>query len=476
MKTKKVNQAIIIAICTVIASCSIPKYAQKTENNTVPETFFKSEDSLNIADKGWRDYFQDHFLTDLIDTALKNNQEINIISQEIEMARLEAGALKGEYLPSVNIVSGAEVEKVGRYTSKGANDANTEIEPGKEMPEPLGDFIVGLDAKWELDIWHKLRNARKAALSRYMSTTEFRNFAQTKLVSEITSAYYELLALDKELEIVNENILVLKNALAIVKLQKSAAKATELAVRRFEAEVLNKQGLVYEIQQEIVETENKINFLVGRFPQEVQRNVASFDSFAADSLLLGLPTQLLENRPDIKSAEQKLIAAKIDVQVARARFYPSIGLSARLGLQAFNPVYLARLPESLLYSIGADLISPLVNKRAIKAQYGVANAKQVQAIYEYERAILNAFIEVYNNKSLLNNLELSYDYKVKEVDALNESINISNKLFKSARADYMEVLLTQRDALESRFELIEIKVKQLRASVHMYQVLGGGWR
>ena len=185
---------------------------------------------------------------------------------------------------------------------------------------------------------------------------------------------------------------------------------------------------------------------------------------------------MLANRPDIKQAELDLMAAKLDIKVAKARFYPSLGISAGIGYQAFNPAYLVKTPQSLLYSLAGDLTAPLINRNAIKADYYSANAKQLQAIYNYEQTILNAYVEVANQLSKINNLEKSYDLKTREVEALTKSVSISNDLFNSARADYMEVLMTQRDALESKFELIETKKQQMNAMVNVYKALGGGWK
>jgi len=176
-----------------------------------------------------------------------------------------------------------------------------------------------------------------------------------------------------------------------------------------------------------------------------------------------------------QEAELDLAAAKLDVQVAKAQFYPSLGISAAVGYQAFNPAYLVRTPESILYSLAGELVAPLVNRNAIKATYVNANAKQIQAVYNYQRTIINAYVEVANQLAKISNLEKSYDLKSKQVEALNQSIGISNDLFKNARADYMEVLLTQRDALESKFELVETRAQQMKAMVNIYQALGGGW-
>ncbi|KAA6440809.1 efflux transporter outer membrane subunit [Dyadobacter flavalbus] len=458
------------------SGCNAPSLVQRTPNKSaIPASYNNSQDTTNSARLRWKEYFTDPNLTALIDTALHNNQELNITLQEIEISKQEIRARKGEYLPFVGLRAGAGIEKAGRYTQVGSSEATTEIKPGRETPEPLPDFVVGAYARWEVDIWHKLRNARKAAVNRYLSSVEGKNFMVTNLISEIANSYYELLAMDTQLAIVNQNIQIQNNALQIVKMQKEATRVTELAVRRFEAQVLNTQNRQYAIRQRIVETENRINFLLGRFPQPVARNNQNFDTMMPQMIRAGIPSQLLENRPDVRQAEQNLAAANLDVQVARANFYPSLGLNAAVGLQAFNPIYLGNVPKSLMSTLVGDLAGPLINKNAIQATYYSANARQIQSIYDYERTVLNAYIEVVNQLSNISNLEQSYSTKSREVQALNESTNIANRLFTSARADYMEVLLTQREALESKFDLIETKMQQMNATVNIYRALGGGW-
>ncbi len=474
MFRNKIYEA-LSCICFAYAACKVPALTEKKENANIPASYNNSQDSINTGKLQWRTYFTDPFLITLIDSALKNNQELNITLQEIDIARNEIRARKGEYLPFVGIKGGMGAEKVARYTSRGAMEATTDIKPGKEMPDPLADYLLAGYATWEVDIWHKLRNAKKAAVTRYLSTVEGKNFVITNLVAEVANSYYELLALDNQLDIINQNINIQNNALEVVKLQKEATRVTELAVRKFEAEVLNTRSLQYNILQQITETENRINFLLGRQPQPVARNTGALNSLVPASIHSGLPAQLLSNRPDIKQAELELAAVKLDVKVAKAQFYPSLGISASIGYQAFNPSYFLRTPESILYSLGGDVMAPLINRNAIKAMYYNANAKQVQAVYQYERTILNAYFEVANQLAKISNLEKSYDLKSKQVNALTESINISNDLFKSTRADYMEVLLTQRDALESKFELVETKKQQMNAMVNIYQALGGGW-
>tara|TARA_R110000744_G_scaffold186_1_gene675 strand:- start:4116 stop:5564 length:1449 start_codon:yes stop_codon:yes gene_type:complete len=476
-KTMKHGKLLLVLLTNIglFYSC-VPTKELKQENNNLPNHYAQqSTDTTNSAIIKWKDFFKDDNLIKLIDTALVNNQELNIMMQQINVAQNEVKARKGEYLPFITYGVGAEVEKVGEYTRNGAVEKNLEVKEGKEFPEPLTDYSAGLFATWELDVWKKLRNSKKAAALEYLSTIEGKNFMVTRLISEIADSYYELLALDNQLAFIEQNLELQGNALKMVRLQKEAARATELAVKRFEAEVSKNQSHKFEVQQEIVEMENKLNFLIGRQPQPIVRISGGFIDTPMDTIYAGIPSQLLLNRPDIRQAEYELEAAKLNIKVARANFYPSIGLKAGVGLQAFNPKYLIETPESLIYSAVGDIVGPLINRNAIKAGYNTANAKQIQAVYEYEKAILSGYIEVVNQLSKMDNLKKSYELKENQVKALTASIDLSTRLFQSARIEYIEVLLTQREALESKMELVETKKDQLMARVNVYQALGGGW-
>src|SRR5690606_3305924 len=234
----------------------------------------------------------------------------------------------------------------------------------------------------------------------------------------------------------------------------------ELAVRRFESEVLKNQSAKQEIMQKVVVAENEINFLVGRVPQHVVRQSENFISSDLDTVYTGLPAQLLENRPDIKQAEYELAAAKLNTKVAKANFYPSLGIKAGVGLQALDWKHLSLAPESIIANLVGDAVAPLINRNAIKAQYFTATNKQLAAVFEYEKTVLSAYIEVSNQLSNIKNLKNVFALKSAQVEKLTESIALSNLLFKSARADYLDVLLTQREALDAKLELLETKKAQ----------------
>lgn len=465
-----------------VAGCapSLGQAKARDADASMPEAFAeptstKSADQ-SAAQKKLTELFEDPNLVTLVDQALANNQELKIVEREIDVANYEIMARRGEYLPRLDFRAEVGIEKVGRYTSQGAADATTEIDDGQEVPEHLPNLRLGFFASWEVDIWKRLRNATKAALLRYRASIEGRNFMVTQLVAEIANSYYELMALDRQLEVVRSNIEIQSEALEIMRLQKKAARVTELAVQRFEAEVMETKSREWDIRQKIVETENRINFLVGRFPQPVERSSARFEEITPKPVQVGLPMQLLENRPDVRRAELELEAAKLDVDVAKARFYPSLSLEAGVGVEAFDPKHFVIMPESILYNAIANVMAPLLNRNAIIAQYFSANAQQMQAVLDYERTLRKAYTETANQVAMIENLEREYTLKRRRVDILEKAVEVSGTLFSSARADYMEVLMTRRDALESQMELIETKKRQLSAVVNVYQALGGGWR
>ncbi len=464
-------------VILMLQACSIPEIISKKPDAHLPGSF-KPELSqkTNTATVKWQEFFEDPNLVSLIGTAVANNKEVNIMLQRISVAQNEIQARKGEYLPFVKFGAGADGEKVGKYTRNGAVEDNLDVTNGQAFPTFLGNYQFGLFSTWELDVWKKLRNATKVAALEYMATSEGKNFLVTNLVAEVAHSYYELIALDNQLKNFEQNIDIQKNGLEVVKQLQLYARSTTLAVKRYEAEVAKNQSRIYEIKQQITVTENRINFLLGRTPQAIQRTSVGFMDINPKMLQVGIPSQLLQNRPDIRQAELELSAADLNIKVARANFYPSFAMKAGLGFDAFDLKYLINTPESLAASIAGDMVAPLINKNAIIAEYKNSNARQIQAAYEYEQTIIKAYNEVSNQLANIANLDKNYQLKKSQVDLLVQSIEVSTQLFKSARADYLDVLLTQRDALEAKKELIETKQKQIIAMVDLYKSLGGGWQ
>ncbi|MDI1448428.1 TolC family protein [Polyangium sp. 6x1] len=468
----------LVCLCFFAAACapSLEGNEPRDPNKELPASFGPASGAPNAPSQPaqstqmvWRAFFDDADLRALIELALDKNQELNIQLQEIVIARNEVSARQGDYLPKVGVGAGAGVERVGKNTSQGVSDDS------HGLPANLGDFTFGLWGSWEIDVWGKLRDATKSADLRYLATIEGRNFMVTQIVAEIARSYFELVAIDNQLDVLKRNVEILGDALEIIKLEKQAARVTELAVQRFEAEVLKNKSRLYGLQQEKVQTENRINFLVGRYPQTVSRNDRKLED-PLPKVASGLPSDLLKNRPDIRQAELELSASKLDVKAARAEFYPSLSIDAAVGYRSFNAKHLVMTPDSLIYNLAGNLVAPLLNRKAIEAQYRSENARQIQAVFNYERTLLQAFTDVANQLAQIENLQKAYELQAQQVEALTRSSETSTVLFQSARADYMEVLLTRRDTLDAQMELIETRKRQWLAVVNLYQALGGGWR
>ncbi|MFO0792948.1 MAG: TolC family protein [Candidatus Brocadiaceae bacterium] len=464
-----------VAVCLFMASCQTTKNIESNTIQPIPESFANAKDSTNSATIDWRLFFSDTTLVGLIDTALKNNLDVLMALQKIETARADLRLRKGALLPEISGGGSVAQRRFGRYTMDGAGNRETEITPGHKVPDDLPDYYVGLQTTWEMDIWGKLRNKKKAAFARYLGSIEGKNIVHTNLISEIAITYYELLSLDAELEIIRETIKLQENALAIVTVQKQTAAANELAVQQFEAQLLNSRALEIEVLRRITVSENKINFLLGRFPQFVTREKSILSKEIPAHIKVGIPSDLLRNRPDIRQSEFELMATKADVKSAKKAFYPSLNITGAMGFQAFNTSFLFRSPESLAYTAMGSLTAPLINRSAIKAQFNTAQAKQIEALYNYQKTIINGYIEVYNEMNNIKNLERAYHFITKKTAALTQSIEISSELYKTGRATYLEVLIAQQNALQSKLELVNTKKQQFNASVNIYKALGGGW-
>ncbi len=233
------------------------------------------------------------------------------------------------------------------------------------------------------------------------------------------------------------------------------------------------QSSQYTIRQRIVETENELNFLAGRFPEPIERARTNFLDEQPAAMAVGVPAELLANRPDVRQAELELTAAGLDVEAARKAFYPSLGIEAVVGYQSYDLTKLVNTPDSLLLGMVGRAFTPLLNRRGITADYFAANSREMQAVLHYERAVLTAFVEVSNRVSLTRNLSQSYGLKQQQVDRLSQSVDISTELFNLNRADYLEVLTARRELLEAQQDLVEMKQRQMVATVTLYQALGG---
>ncbi len=466
--------AAICGMLLVLPSCGIPPLRQADLGLEVPGSYCGLTSAQNWANLGIDQFFNDPVLIHLIDQALVGNRELRGLSEEAEVARNEFLARQGAYFPFVSFRGSAGLDKHSFFTPLGVAERDLEYLPGKHFPDPLPDYMLSLNFFMPVDIWRELRNARDAAMQRYLSALERRNFFVTRLVADVAENYFGLMALDKRMETLDQTIALQEQGYKVAKAKMEAGRGTELAVQRFQAEVRRNQSEKLIVRQEIIEVENRINFLLGRFPVPVERLSARFFDVTVQALNVGVPAQLLANRPDIRQAERDLAAAGLDVLVARAHFFPKVDITGAIGYEAFNPRYLFWTPDAMIANVAGDVVQPLINKKAIQAEYRSANARQLQSVYNYQRVVLNAFTEVVNRVAMVENYSRSIAIKKQQLESLEAAVEAANRLFQAARAEYIEVLLAQRDFMDAKMALIEAKRQQLAAIVNTYQALGGG--
>jgi NodT family efflux transporter outer membrane factor (OMF) lipoprotein len=481
LKTKQRHSpraiAIVCSFLLVLPSC-IPSLRKAALAPPVPQDFNGMNSSENSAQLRIEEFYTDPVLIGLIGQALNGNQELRIQNESIRIASNEILARRGAYLPFVTAGGSPSFAKPSLFTPEGTVENQLSPRPGVPFPNPLPNYILGTNLFWQIDIWRQLRNARDAAVQRYFSAAEGRNSLVTRLVAEIADNYYELMALDARLENLNRIIALQERSLEIAMARKEAARGTDLPVQRFQAEVRKYQSEKLIVRQDIIQTENRINFLAGRFPQAVERTPVNFIDLQLHALNLGVPAQLLLNRPDIRQAERELAAAGLDVRVARARFYPVVTITGGVGYTAFKMQYLFVTPESLIYNAAGGLVGPLINFKAIQAEYLTANASQLQSVYNYQRVIIDAFTQVINRVSKVENYARSIEIKKQRVASLEAAVVAATSLYQLPRAefpiDYLDVLTAQNELFEAIRDLIDTKGEQLAATVDTYQALGGG--
>jgi multidrug efflux system outer membrane protein len=428
----------------------------------------------SAASISWRQFFDDLDLVALIEKALANNQEFNIELQDIEIAANEVRQKQSEYLPKVGLGVGGAYNHPSDNTPEGVLDKITER---GFYRYPDFNLNLGPSLTWEVDIWKRLRNAKEAARLRMVAQYEVRNFLISRLVTEIARNYYELMALDTSLKILDQNIAIQEAAFLKMQTLKQYAKANQLAVNRFEAQLNKTRSQRAETRQSIVVKENHLKFLTGIYDEKpIVRHSDQFMTIPVHELQTGVPAQLLENRADIRQAEAAIKAAKLDLKSVKKELYPNLTIMAGSGWSGFSPALLFKTPNSLLYNAMGNFSMPLLNRRGIIARIHIADAHQTQSVLTYEQTLLRAYTDVLNQVSNIRNMEQAFDTKKREVVLLEESIPIANSLFRYAKATYVEVLLTQEEKLNAEKELVEVKMNLVGSKVDLYRALGGGWR
>ncbi|MCW5912425.1 MAG: TolC family protein [Cyclobacteriaceae bacterium] len=475
------NRKLIIPFIVglTLYGCKTATVLPETDTLKIPDQFINTVDSSRYSGSiPWKEFFADSHLQKLIDEAIRNNPDQKIAIQRVEAARAGVRIAKGALLPSIGANVTAGQQRFGEYTMDGVGNFDTNFSPNirddQHMAEHLPDYYTALQSSWEIDLWGKLRNQKRAAAARLLATDRGRQLVTTTLVAEVARSYYELLALDNELQIIEKNIQLQERALEVVSAQKEAGRATELAVKQFTAQLINTRNREVDVRQRIFAAEAGINFLLGRFNQPVVRSQPILTQQLPSQLNSGVPAQMLRHRPDILQAELEMQAAHFDVNAARAAFLPSLNITAAWGLQSFNLDKWLN-PASLAYGVFGGLTAPLFYRNQLRADLQRANAGQRESLYVYQKSVLLGYQEVITNLNRIDALQTSSQLKQQEVTVLNEGVATSNDLYVAGMASYLEVITAQKSVLEAELQLTETRKAQFFTMINLYRALGGGW-
>jgi NodT family efflux transporter outer membrane factor (OMF) lipoprotein len=461
--------SIVIFSMLTLQSCFVTKEYVKPEITAlnIDESNFRSDkisqDSITMADVSWRDLFTDAVLTQYIEKGLQSNIDIRVALQQIIAS--EAYFKQG---------------KAGNYPTFSVNAQYTHQELARNSQ--FGSFFDGaLDqyeltgaVSWEADIWGKIRSNKRAFQASYLQTVAAHQAVKTRLISNIASVYYQLLAVDQQIAITNKTITTRGNSLETSKALKEAGNVTEVSVKQTEAQVYTAQAILIDLKNQSHILENTMAILLGDMPKDIERSTLENQKINTE-LTLGVPAQLLSNRPDVIAAELRFRNAFEMTNVASSNFYPALTLSAGGGLQSldFDNLFSA---NSIFANFISGLTQPILNGRKIKTQLEVSKAQQEQARLNFQQSVLNASKEVSDAMFAYDTASQKIDIKQKEFNAYDLATQYSQELLNNGLANYLEVLRSEENALNSSLDLVNAKNSQLQAIVDLYQALGGGWQ
>lgn len=423
-------------------------------------------DARSLADTKWFDLFRDDTLTELVTTALRQNFDLRIAAERVLQARALARIARSERFPTVD---GAVDVNATRVSRAGANRAIPEgVDPEVAYTQ------VGFSLGWELDVWGRLRRLDEAARARYLATEEARRAVVTTLVGDVTETYLTLRALDLELEIASRTRDVAQQNLRLTEARRDRGIASGLDVRQAEQLLYTATGQLAGLERDIAQTENALSLLLGRAPGDIPRGLPLEAFKAPPQVPAGLPSSLLERRPDIRQAEQELVAANAEIGAARAEYFPRISLTGFLGAQSRALSDLLTSPAAM-WTAGAGAVAPIFNAGRTGANVRFAEAVRREAVVTYQRAIYTAFREVSDSLAAYRHTGEQREQQERLVEALRESTRLATSRYEGGLDSYLPVLDAQRNLFQGELDLARLRQQELASIVQLYRALGGGW-
>ena len=425
---------------------------------TFPDAAVSADSAIALLP--YRSFFADATLRALIDTAVVNNIDLQVGLKNIDIARQTLNSAQLGLLPALSI--GVQ------------NTRTTPSDNGVQTTRQ--DYVASASASWEADIWGKIRSRKKSALASYLKTGEAAKAVRTRLVADVASGYYNLLMLDSQLDISRKNLALADTTLKMIGFQYTAGQVTSLAVQQQEASRQSIALSIPLIEQKMAVQENALSTLCGRMPGTVNRDKSFFSAKVTDDLPLGIPSTLLQNRPDVRAAELAVRVAHADMGEAKANLYPAFTVMATGGLDALKSTDWFSTPGSLFSYLQGGVLQPVFQRGQLKAKFEQSKIKREQSELEFKQSLLKAVEEVSNALVQLEKIKAQEVIAEERVATLHHAVANSSMLFQSGMANYLEVIVAQTNALQAELSLADIRRQHHSVKAELYRSLGGGWR
>lgn len=458
---KRILIVSMIGMATLMSGCGLYKqYDRPTVNakglyrDSVSATdTLAAKDTTNLGNLPWRDVFTDATLQQLIETGLKNNTDLLTATLSVQQSEEELKAARLSFWPSFSF-------------------AGTGTLSSWDFGKRSATYSLPIEASWSTDLFGSLTNAKRASKATLLQSQDYQRTVRTKLISDIANSYYTLLMLDRQLEITDSTAILTKNTWDMMKAQKQYGSGDEASVQSSEANYYSTMASIPELKRQIRSTENSLSLLLGQSPQTIQRNKLA-DQSMTESFSVGIPVQMLSNRPDVHSAEMNLAYCYYEVNVAKAAFYPSLTITGSAGWTNSAGSAIVN-PAKVLASAVAGLTMPIFSKGKLKEQLKVAQITQEKAYLNWQYSILSAGSEVSNALALYQSSKNKSMWEDKQIVSLAKNVEISEKLFKLGSSSYVEVISAQQSLLSAQLSKVSDDFYKMQAVVNLYYALGGG--
>jgi multidrug efflux system outer membrane protein len=451
----------------VLCGCAVgPDY---TRPAVVAPPSFRSQvgsaEATSLADAPWWEAFRDPVLQQLVQEALASNYNVRVAAARVQEARAQVGVARSRFFPQIGYTGRIQYDRNGIAAQLG-------LSPGS--PQATDLYFGALYASWELDIWGRIRRLDESAVAQLMGTEDARRGVLLALVGDIAQNYFELLALDTQLDIARASVKAFQGTYDLFMDRYVWGVVSQLQTSRAQGALGSAQATVPEIEAEIAAKENQISTLLGRPPGPIKRGAPMFAQSIAPTVPAGLPSDLLARRPDLRQAEQQMVHANALIGVAKAEFFPKLSLTGLLGT-ASPEISALTSGTALVYNVAAGLTGPLFQGGRILENYRAHQAVWEQAKNQYLQAVLAAFQEVSSALSTLAKLAEAETGQDRAVKGLEAAVSHATDRYLYGLSSYFEVLDAQQRLYPAQHTLAEIRRNRLLAYVQLYKALGGGW-